>query len=63
MEKKKDNRGGFRPGGGRPKSTIARSAFATRLRPEALDRLKAYADKKAMSIQNALEEILLDTCL
>lgn len=56
MQKK--NRGGFRAGAGRPSTGVHKNAFATRLKPSTIDRLKAYAEKKSMNIGDALDEIL-----
>lgn len=56
---KTENRGGSRPGAGRPRSGIKRSVFSTRLRQEAIDRLKAYAEEKEVNVSSALEDILL----
>ena len=59
MKKKTENRGGPRPGSGRPKGTT-RVTIALSISHEANAKLRRAAQKKSASISSVADEVFLE---
>lgn len=53
-----NNRGGARPGAGRPSDPNRRVMFSPRIKPEALAKLKKLAKKNSASVPEILEALI-----